>query len=211
MEFLFAQLPSFVWAVFAFCLFVGGILKFGIKPIVQAIDARDARIDEQMTQAEEAATTAQALQAKLDEQLSGAEAKIQEMLAEAKKDGEDLKNKLLEQGRVEVEELRHKTMREIEAARYQAIVALREEVAEVSTTVAEKILTKKLDAGLHQELVADAVADYEKGQGLSMAGGEGWVKSWVAQRSQVSTPRVCWNWLTSARLARLWSTMPALC
>ena len=162
MEFLFDQLPSFFWALAAFAIFVGVILKAGIKPIVAAVDARDARINEQMSQAEEAASKAQELQAKLDEQLSGAEAKIQDMLAEAKKDGEALKAALLDDGRKEVEELRHKTMREIDAARYQAIVALREEVAEVSTTVAEKILSKQLDAALHQELVADAVADYEQ-------------------------------------------------
>ena len=53
------------------------------------------------------------------------------MLADAKRDGEELKAKLLDDGRTELEDLRHKTMREIEAARYQTIVALRNEVAEL--------------------------------------------------------------------------------
>lgn len=159
--FLLNHANGFFYGLGAFIVFVIIIAKFGIKPIVSAIDARDAKIKAQLDEAEQTFAKAKELQANLDAQLSGTEAKIAEMLREAEKDGEEHKAKIVAEGGAEVELMRTRALREIEAARHEAILALRQEVADVSTIVAEKILHKELDAGSHQELVAEAVDSYE--------------------------------------------------
>ncbi len=159
--FLLNHANSFWYGLAAFVIFAFVISKFGLKPIVQAIDARDQRIKDQLASAEQTAAQARELQEKLGAELAGAEARITEMMNDARRDAEGNKAKVLEDGRREVEALRNKALREIEAARFQAVVAIRAEVAEVATMVAEKILRQELDATKHQELVGAAIDDFE--------------------------------------------------
>ena len=92
------------------------LAKFGIKPIIDAIDARDKRISDQLAEAESVAAKAAEQQKELDEKLAGVEALINERMAEAKRDGEAAKAAMLEEGRTEIETMRNRVLREIEAA-----------------------------------------------------------------------------------------------
>ncbi|MDA3963786.1 MAG: F0F1 ATP synthase subunit B [Planctomycetota bacterium] len=164
--FLLNHADSFWYGLIAFVVFAFVIAKFGIKPIVTAIDARDQRIKDQLAEAERTANKAQELQAKLNTELAGAEARIAEMMNDARRDAEASKAKVLDAGRDEVEALRNKALREIEAARYQAVVAIRDEVAQIAADVAGKILATELDGAKHQQLVATAIDDYEAKAGV---------------------------------------------
>ena len=74
--FLLNHASSFWYGLAAFVIFAFVIAKFGLGPIVRAIDARDRKIKEQLDEAEETAAKAKALQDKLDSELAGAEARI---------------------------------------------------------------------------------------------------------------------------------------
>ncbi|NRA37816.1 MAG: hypothetical protein HRU15_06730, partial [Planctomycetes bacterium] len=76
-------------------------------------------------------------------------------------DGEEQKKALVKDGGVEIEAMRTKALREIEAARHAAVVSLREEVAEIATTVAEKIIKQELDKGAYQTMVNSTIEAFE--------------------------------------------------
>ena len=157
MDFLLNHANSYWYGLAAFLIFAAIFSKLVIGPIVKALDAREAKIKSELDESEAAFKKAQDMQADLDAQLKGAEAKIAEMMAEARRDGEEQKKALAEQGRAEIDEMRTKALREIDAARHAAIVALREEFAEVATGVAEKIVKKELDGGEYQSLVTSTI------------------------------------------------------
>ena len=164
-EYIANYFPDFFWALSAFVVFVLIVFKFGLKPLTQAIDAREKKIADDLSQAEQSAAKAKELQANLDEQLAGAEAKISAMMTKATRDAEEQKAEILEAGRKEVENFRIRALREIDAARHEAIVGLRNEVADVATIVAERILKTELDETKHQELCARAIDKYEAQRG----------------------------------------------
>jgi F-type H+-transporting ATPase subunit b len=168
-NFLLNHAYSFWFALGAFMIFFFLLAKFAIKPVVQAIDARDAKIARDLKESEDAYTRAKTLKDQLDAQLRGAEAKIGEMMNEARRDAEAHKVKMVETGRVEIDAIRTRSLREIEAARQSAIIHLRSEVAEISTSVAEKILRQNLDAKRHEQLVAQAIDAYEKTGAVAQA------------------------------------------
>ena len=154
MDFLLNHANSYWFGLAAFLIFAAIFSKLVIGPIVKALDAREAKIKGELEESEATFNKAKEMQADLDKQLKGAEAKIAEMMAEARRDGEEQKKALAEQGRAEIDEMRTKALREIDAApRHAAIVALREEFAEVATGIAEKIVKKELDGGQYQSLV----------------------------------------------------------
>ena len=160
-EFIFNSVPDFFFGLFAFIIAVLVVLKWGLKPVVSAIDAREARIASQLEQADATNRKAAELQAELDRQLSGAEAKIAEMIRRAEAEGNEHKQRIIEEGRSEAERLRVRALRDIDLARHEAVVSLREEVAVIATQVAESVIRRQLDASIQQELVGSAVEAYE--------------------------------------------------
>lgn len=161
MPFLLDHAYSFYFGFAAFLIFFIILAKYGVKPIVAAIDAREAKISKELSESQDAYAKAQTLKQQLDQQLKNAESRISEMMAEANRDAEARKTALLDQGRVELDGMRGRALREIEAARQGAILNLRAEVADIATTVAEKILKERLDSGRHEQLVTQAIDAYE--------------------------------------------------
>ncbi|MBA3845102.1 MAG: F0F1 ATP synthase subunit B [Planctomycetes bacterium] len=161
MDFLLNHAYSFYFGFAAFLIFFVLLAKFGISPIVKAIDAREAKIASDVKSAHDAAEHATKLKNELDAQMRSVESKIAAMMAEANRDGEARKAALVEQSKAEIDAARHRAQRDIEAARQAAIVQIRAEIAEVATIVAEKILRERLDASKQEHLVAQAVEAYE--------------------------------------------------
>jgi F-type H+-transporting ATPase subunit b len=160
-EFLNSNLASFIWGLAAFVVFVLILLKLAVKHVLAAVDAREARIARELAESEAAYVKAKQTEVELAKQMKGAEAKIAELIAEAKRDAEALKARTIESSRGEIEAIRTRSLREIEAARHAAIVQLKQAVAEVAIQVAEKIVREKLDAGAQQQVVGSALEAYE--------------------------------------------------
>ena len=122
------------------------------------------KIARELKESEEAYAKAKKIEADLDRQMKGAEAKIAEMIAEGRRDAEALKGKAVEAGRIEIDNTRTRALLEIEAARHSAIVQLKTAIADISIQVAEQVVREKLDAVRHETLVGRAVEAYESRQ-----------------------------------------------
>lgn len=159
-SFLLNHAYSYWFGLAAFVVFCLLLMKFGIGPIVRALDARDAKIAAQLVEAEKTAAKAKELQAQLEKALAGAEAKIAEMIAEGRRDGEALKAKLVEDGYADIAAHRQKALRDIDAARHQALLDLRDAMADIAGNAAEKILRTQIDHATHRRLIDEAVTTY---------------------------------------------------
>jgi F-type H+-transporting ATPase subunit b len=164
-EFLDSNLANFLWGVGAFVVFVLVLYRLAVKQILGAIDAREAKIAKEMKEAEDAYARAKKVQSDVDAKFAAAESRISELMAEARRDAEAQKTQMVEKGRVEIEAARNRSLRDIDAARHAAVITLRQEIAEVSIQVAEKIVKERLDAAKHDDLVGQAIDAYEARQG----------------------------------------------
>lgn len=160
-EILSSYLASFLWSLSIFVVFVLILLKVGVKHVLAAIDAREAKIARELKESEEAYAKARTLKDELDQKMRGAEAKIADMIKEAQRDGEVIRAKAVETAREEIDALRNRSLREVDAARHAAVVQLKQAVAEVAVQVAEKIVREKLDASKQESVVAVALDAYE--------------------------------------------------
>ncbi len=152
---------NFFWGLSAFVVFVLILIRLGVKPILEAVDAREAKIRQDLASAENVAQEAKKAKAQLEALIKSNEAKIAEMIGEARRDGEALKAKMIELGQTEAEAIRVRALREIEAARHAAVISLRAEVAEIVVLVAERAIHERLDAAKHENLVLEAISHYE--------------------------------------------------
>ena len=160
-EILTSNLAQFIWGLSAFVVFVLILFKVGIKHILAAVDAREARIRKDLSDAEYASVEAKRQREANEVERKAHEAKIAELMAEVRRDAEEHKSKLVEQGRQEIEAMRVRALREIEAARHAAVVDLRNVVSEVAVLVAEKAIGERLDVAKHEDLIRIAVERFD--------------------------------------------------
>jgi F-type H+-transporting ATPase subunit b len=160
-EILTSNLAQFIWGLSAFVVFVLILFKVGVKHILTAVDAREARIRKDLSDAEQASIEAKRQREANEVERKAHEAKIAELMAEVRRDAEEHKSKLVEQGRQEIEAMRVRALREIEAARHAAVVDLRNVVSEVAVMVAEKAIGERLDVAKHEDLIRVAVERFD--------------------------------------------------
>lgn len=145
--------------VFAFLVMLGILWKWVYPPISAAAERRQKLISDQLAEAErrsaEAAERLKEAQAKLDD----ARAQAQEVLAGAARSGDQLREELKAKGEEDARRQVEKAVKEIDAARQQALESVRSEVASVVIAVTEKVIGEALDARAHQRLIDDAIKE----------------------------------------------------
>lgn len=123
-------------------------------PIVKSLSDRENKIRRDIEEAEAARARAEATLREYQAQLATAEQKVREMLAKATGDAEQVSAGIQKRAQAEAEETKEKAVREIDAARRDAVRQVHEQAAILATTVAEKILRRNLNADDQRDLVA---------------------------------------------------------
>lgn len=148
----------FVSTLVLFVLFASILGKFAWKPILQMVGEREKTVRDQVEGAEKAQAEAQALLAKRQEMLKDAGRERDEMLARAAKEAEQLKAGLVEKARSDADQIVVRAKQQIALERSQAVLELRNQVADLAMAAAEKIVRSSLTPEAQRKLVDDTIA-----------------------------------------------------
>ena len=163
-EFLLNHAHSYLFGLVAFLLFIFLIARFGVGPLMKMLDARDRQVRGDLDRAREALDRAAAKEAEVERRLGEVELDIAEMRKQARLDSERQRERVVQDGLAEVEQARQQSLRAVDAARHAAIAALRDEVAQIATLAAGRIVKAELDPERHRELVLQAIAEVDDGE-----------------------------------------------
>src|SRR5690348_8467502 len=94
-----------IWTVVTFVLVMLVLTKSAWKPILDAINAREAGIRENIERAEKANVEANGLRERYEAQLAEAQRKIQEMVSQARADGERARAELVAAAKAEADRI----------------------------------------------------------------------------------------------------------
>ncbi len=143
--------------IFAIVLFI--LRKFAWVPILTALKAREESIDNALNSAEEARKEVAGLKADNDKIIAEARKEKDIILKEAK----ELKDKILAEAK---EKANLETQKSIEQAREQiqsektaAINEIKNQVADLSVLIAEKVIKKELSNPAEQKKMVDGLID----------------------------------------------------
>ncbi|MBV9080308.1 MAG: F0F1 ATP synthase subunit B [Elusimicrobia bacterium] len=146
-----------VWTIVTFLLLVAVLTKAAWKPILDGINGREKKIREDIERAEKANADAQALRQQYEARLAEAQRAIQDMVSQARQDGERTRSELLTAAKAEAERIIEKGRRELAGETDKLRDELRAEVSALSLAMAEKILNRALDQKTAQDVLKDAV------------------------------------------------------
>ena len=150
-----------IWTllVFAISMFILGKLAF--PKIAEALDKRQRAIEDSIDAAERTRTEADRLLAEYRERLSDARAQADDIVARARKTGENSEAEAVAEGRRKREEMMEQARRDIETETRRAIQEIRREVADLTVAATEKVTRKSLNSDDQRRLVEDALSELD--------------------------------------------------
>ncbi len=154
-----------IWTIITFLVLVAILKKAAWGPLLAAIEARERRLGEERAAAEKARAQAERIQRELEEKLSSVHAQSRELLAAAARDGESLRAKLRAAAEDDARAIKDKTAAELAAEKNKLVAELRAHVADLSVSVAEKLIGKSVDDGVQKSVLDGFFKDLDAARG----------------------------------------------
>ena len=141
------------WTLIIFVLLLLLLSKFAFPPILGAVEARERSLQEAIEGAKADRDAAAALMAQQRADLERARGEAQQLIADGRAAGEKLRAEMLEQTRVQQQEMLERARKEIGAERERAIQELRREAVDLAIAGASRVIEQNLDDAANRQLI----------------------------------------------------------
>jgi F-type H+-transporting ATPase subunit b len=150
-----------IWTLVVFAISLYILRKAAFPRIQEALDKRQRAIEESIDNAERARKESRELLDEYRERLKDARSQADEIVARARKTGENHERESFEEAKAKREELMEQTRRDIEAETRRAIQEIRSEVADLTVAATEKVTRKSLNEDDQKRLVEEALGELD--------------------------------------------------
>lgn len=143
------------WTMAIFIVLMLVLSRFAFKPLLAAVEAREASLQLAIDSA--ATDRAEAMKL-LEEQralLETARADAQRFIADGRATAEKLKASMLEETRTQQQDMLERARRDIENEKVRAVAELRREAVDLALAGASKLIARNLDDAGNRKLVED--------------------------------------------------------
>lgn len=160
MELVKPDLGLFFWMMITFLIVLFLMTKFAWKPIMKMIKDREASIDDALKSAEKAKAEIASMQADNERLLNEARRERDTMLKEARDMKDAIVGEAKGKAKAEADKLLTAAREAIQNEKMAAITDLKNQVAQLSIDIAEKMLKRELSSDSKQkELISDLLKD----------------------------------------------------
>ena len=146
-----------LWTVAVFALLLAILAKFAWGPICEALDKREQGIADQIDEAQRNQEEARRLLAEHEEKVAKASEEVREMLDQARRDAETQKASILADAEAAAKAEKDRAVREIHAAKNNALEQLAESSVDQALGLAGSIVGQKLEKQDHARLIQEAL------------------------------------------------------
>ncbi|MBQ3589383.1 MAG: F0F1 ATP synthase subunit B [Clostridia bacterium] len=138
------------------------IKKFLFKPIERAMQNRKDAIDEKNAQADKAIADANSAREEYESSLKGAKAEADKIIEDATAQANRRKEKITAEARAEADEIIRGAKTNAELEKKKAKSEIKEQIVDVSTDLAEKIIGREINADDHHKLIDDVISGIDE-------------------------------------------------
>ena len=150
------------WVALAFVIFVAAVYRPVGRMISAALDARGAKIREELDEAVRLREEAQALLAQYERQQSEAAAEAERILAHAGDEAARQAEKAAEALEAALERRKQQALDRIARAEEEALAEVRGAAVDIAVGATRKLLADRLDAKRRAALIDEAIAELDK-------------------------------------------------
>ena len=144
---------NFILIAGSFILLLVLIKKFAWSNITGIFEERAEKIATDIDSAEQARQKAEALAQKREDELAGSRKEAKTIIENAKETAEQSKASILADAKLEAGRLKEKANQEIAQNKAEALQSVKGEVADLTISLAGKIISQNLDSHANKELI----------------------------------------------------------
>ena len=162
MELVTPEIGLIFWTTIVFLLLLIVLKKFAWKPILTAVDERNKSIEDALKAADKAKKEMHALNTDNERILIQAKKERDVLLKEGREIKDNIIAEAKDKAKLEADKILITAKEQINNEKMKAITELKNQVAEMSIDIAEKILKSELsDKNKQKELIAEALKSNE--------------------------------------------------
>ncbi len=144
---------DFILIAGSFLLLIFLVKKYAWGNITSILDQRAEKISSDIDGAEVARKKAEELASKREAELAGSRTEAKTIIENAKETAEKSKADILAEAKLEAGRLKEKANQEIAQDKAEALQSVKGDVADLTISLAGKIISKNLDSQGHKELI----------------------------------------------------------
>jgi len=152
----------FIWTILTFLLLFSVLAKFAWKPLLKYLEGREETIRQSLDDAEKAKEELERLTTEGDAIVAKARAEAQSIVTEGKNAAQKIKDETIRNAKEQASGLISKAEEGIRAEKDRAISEIKTEVADLSISVAEKLIRKNLDADDNRALIDESLKEVKQ-------------------------------------------------
>ena len=144
---------DFILIAGSFLLLIFLVKKYAWGNITSVLDERAEKISSDIDGAEEARKKAEELASKREAELAASRTEAKTIIENAKETAEKSKADILAEAKLEAGRLKEKANQEIAQNKAEALQSVKGDVADLTISLAEKIISQNLDSQAHKALI----------------------------------------------------------
>ena len=152
----------YIWTIITFLLLFYILAKFAWKPLLKMLEERENLIKSSLDDAEKAKLELERLNEESEKIMAKARVEAQEILAEGKPTAEKVKEDTISKAKEAANKIREYAEKQIQVEKEKAITDIKNEVVEISISVAEKLINKNLSDADNKALVDESLKKVKK-------------------------------------------------
>ena len=152
----------FVWTIITFMVLFFVLAKFAWKPLMKMLQEREEMIRDSLDDAEKAKTELEHLNEESEAIMTKARAEAQTILANGKAAAEKVKEDTISKAKEQAIKIIKKTEKQIQIEKDKAIADIKQEVVNLSLSVAKKLINKNLNDADNKSLIEETLKKVNK-------------------------------------------------
>ena len=145
--------PQLFTTVIGFLTLMWIMKKFAWGPILDLLDQRRDKIEQDYATAEKELAEAETLKGDFETQLSEIKVLERDRIQEAVKKGEELADGIVTKTRADMDQAKAKGLQDLDIETRKAEKQLRDDVVDMAIGAAEKLIGERLDDAKHRQLI----------------------------------------------------------
>lgn len=147
----------YIWTIITFLLLLYVLAKFAWKPLLKMLEDRENLIKSSLKDAEKAKLELESLTQESEAITAKARSEAQSILAESKSAADKVKEDTIAKAKDQAIKIRDDAKKQIEVEKDKAISDIKQEVVNLTLSVAEKLINKNLNDADNKSLIEESL------------------------------------------------------
>ena len=151
----------FIWTILTFLVLVALLARFAWRPLLQALEGRQAAIAKSLGDAAKAQEELERLNRESAQMMQQARVEAEAIVSRSRSDAEVLREELKRKSRAEAATIVANAEKQIQLETARAVQQIRRETIDLSVDIASKILRRQVSKTDHEGLIEETLQQVE--------------------------------------------------